>query len=225
MNNDLSLKIWERIEIKVPVGDLQATYATRIQSIDREGIHIDRPGIEQRLFPLKVGSDIWVEFTREDAAYRFRSQVLRFYQEGNLPFMVIAPPVELERIQRRQHFRLAVEMPIRFHIPLNPPGALYSLARQGMVRDISAGGVCFSALEADLMEATPGCLIQVSFTLEKQLSVFRQEARVLRIAECSPNPERRIVTCSFENIPFSVQEAIIVHNIRYQQRFRIERGF
>ncbi|MFN3821868.1 MAG: flagellar brake protein, partial [bacterium] len=130
------LKLWERVTVKVPVGEFDANYVTRVQNIDEEGLHLDRPGIEGRLFPLRVGGGLVVEFTREDAIYRFRSQVVRFYQEANLPFMVISHPQEIERAQRRQFFRLELEIPIRYYIPIDLDRLVFHPAQKGRVKDI-----------------------------------------------------------------------------------------
>ncbi|MBM3326566.1 MAG: hypothetical protein FJY65_06260 [Calditrichaeota bacterium] len=218
------IQIRDKVEMRLPVGISVSVFDVRVQDIQPDGIYIDRPVIDKRLMPVKIGSEIELQYQRVDATYRFKTSIIREEQHGPLPILVVKHPTQLERIQRREHFRLDIEIPVRYNRIINAKSMEYSPSRSGIALDLSAGGIKFTTAAEGASEIKTGSRLQISFTLERQFSVFRIEAVVLKI---NPDPRREDyleLICRFINIPRNIQEAIIVHNIRYQQRYRVEKG-
>ncbi|MBM3330165.1 MAG: hypothetical protein FJY67_11975 [Calditrichaeota bacterium] len=218
------LQIRDRVELRVSHGDSVSVFDVRVQDIQPDGIYIDRPIIDKRLMPARIGSLIEIQFQRQDATYRFNTRILREEAIGLLPILVVERPRELERIQRREHFRLDIEMPVRLHRLQRDKVERLSPAITGTAVDLSAGGLKLAASEDVLKGLEEGERVLLSFSLEKLLSIFRVEAVVLKILPDSRRDDYLVLMCRFTDIPKELQEEIIVHNIRYQQRYRVEKG-
>lgn len=220
--NPLQIEIRDRVELHVPAGESVAVFTVRVQEIWEDGIVIDRPIIEQRLMPAPPGKTVDIYFQRQDATYRFGSRIIREALLERLPVLVIQQPREIERIQRREHFRLDIDLPIRFRLLRSSGGEIITPYFKGKVINFSAGGVKFTAEVPDNVTIISNDILQLSFSITNTFSVAGIEALVLK---ADPDPRltfRHSFICRFLNIPRDIQEAIIVHNIRYQQRYRIE---
>lgn len=222
MNNNVELQIRDRAELRVQAGESTAVVAVRVQDITPEGIIIDRPVIDQRLMPASRGKEIEIQFQRQDATYRFITHIIRDGMMDKLPILVLVAPKGYDRIQRREYFRLDIDIPLRFREILFDKTELLGPPRKGMIINLSAGGLKFWTDLSGEPELQVGDNLLLAFTLTNTFSVSGVEGRVLAIAEDSRMAGRFVIATRFGNITPSIQEAIIVHNIRYQQRYRIE---
>ena len=221
-SNPLQIEIRDRIELHVPAGETVAVFTVRVQEIWEDGIVIDRPIIEQRLMPAPLGKSVDIYFQRLDATYRFASKIIRESLLERLPVLVIQQPTEIERIQKREYFRLDIDLPIRFRLLRGAGGESLTPYIRGKIVNLSAGGLKFWTELPEGLTVIPNDVFRLAFSFTNTYSVAGVEALVLKA-----DPDRRLAfkhtfICRFLNIPPSLQEAIIVQNIRYQQRYRIE---
>jgi len=218
----LQIEIRDRVELHVPAGESVAIFTVRVQEITNDGVIIDRPIIEQRLMPAPPGKSVDIYFQRQDATYRFASKILSESVLDRLPVLLIQKPKEIERIQRREHFRLDIDLPIRLRLLRSAGGEIISPYIKGKIINLSAGGVKFSAEMPDEITVISNDVFQLAFTISNTFSVAGIEAVVLKIIPDTRLAYKQTFICRFLNIPSSIQEAIIVQNIRYQQRYRVE---
>ncbi len=220
------MRVRDRAELRVAEGDNISIFNVRVQDITPKGIVIDRPIIDRRLFPETVGRQVELQYRRWDSMYRFSTRVLEESTFEGLPVLLLELPQEIERIrrrQRREHLRLSVPSRIIFHRTTGPEGKIIGDFRRGVVLDVSAGGVKFSIANSQAYNIRPGDIIQITFTLTKEISVLEQLAQVLKLGPAPRDPTRTWIVCRYQSLSATLQEAIIVHNIRYQQRYRIEK--
>lgn len=217
------LKIRDRLELRVSTQQSDTVIEVRVQDITEEAIYIDRPIIDRRILPSRIGEDVELVFNRSDGTYRFITKVLEETYLGRLPVLKLAHPTELEKIQRRKHFRLDIDFPILFRRILSEKDGIYSNYKRGLLVDISGGGIKFRVHSIKVGNIQPGHRIQLTFNLTRKLNIIDMDAMVLQIADDPNYPKRSTVVARFLNVPTKIKEAIIIHNIRYQQRYRIEK--
>jgi len=222
MTAPAEIQIRDRIELRVPAGESIAVFAVRVQDFASDGIIIDRPIIEQRLMPVVPGREIEIIFQRQDATYRFQTRIVREDHLEKLPVLVIEPPKQVDRIQRREYFRLDIDLPVRYRKLAAPGGEALCEYMRGMILDLSAGGVKFWADIPSELLLDIGDVLMFGFNLSSTLSVAGLEGRILKKIDDLRLGDRFTFACRFLNIPSYIQEAIVVHNIRYQQRYRVE---
>lgn len=216
------IRIRDRLELQVATPTDKRIFSVRVQDVTRDGIFIDRPIIDRRLLPLKLGDEVVVVIQRDDATYRFKTRVLEELYLGRLPSLKIEHPKEMERLQHREYFRLDVEMPLLYRLKtlITQQGPLKF--ERGTVIDLSAGGMRFKSSIKKVAVFRQGDVLQLTFQLTGKRSIIDTDAIVLKISIDEDDKKDGTVICRFLNISTGIQEAIIVHNIRFQKRFKIE---
>lgn len=223
MSAPIQIQIRDRVELKVKSGDATiGVFTVRVQDIRPEGVIIDRPVIDQRLLPAEKGKAIEIVFQRQDATYRFYSSIIREMMLDRLPVLLIEAPREIERIQRREFFRLDLDLPLRYCKLSRYGGEAVGPIKTGKVINLSAGGVKFHTELLSEAELQLGDVLMFSFNLTNSYSVAGLEGRILIKQSDSRFGDRYTFACRFLNIPAYIQEAIVIHNIRHQQRYRVE---
>jgi len=219
------LRIRDRVELRIPSGDDISIFSVRIEDITEDGIYIDRPLIDQQIPDIKPGQEIEVEIRRKFAKYRFLSTIIGETRLGIIPVVLIEYPDNIKRVipkLRRKFLRLNIPSRIVFH--LEGETMKRKGYKKGVIIDVSGGGVRFTAQRRDTLGITPGMRLFLTFNLSSKLSIIEQAARVLKIESCPENQSRMEIVCRYSNISPKLMEAIIVHNVRNQRRYRIEKG-
>jgi len=219
------LRIRDRVELRIPSGDEVSIFSVRIEDITEDGIYIDRPFIDKQIPAIKPGQEIEVEIRRKSAKYRFISTVIGEARLGIIPVVLIAYPDDIKRVipkLRRKFLRLNIPSRVVFH--LEGETMKRKGYRKGVIIDVSGGGVKFTAQRRDTLGITPGMRLFLTFNLSGELSVIEQAVKVLKIESCPGSQARMEIVCRYSNISPKLMEAIIVHNVRNQRRYRIEKG-
>jgi len=108
------LKINQKVEVEFEEDTYPDIYLSKVADFVDAGIVIT--GLYQHGAPLAVkkGDVIHVYFTTDRAAYEFKSVVLQRIKEP-LPFILIQESEKLNRIQRRDYFRLDIDGIVDLH--------------------------------------------------------------------------------------------------------------
>ena len=133
-------KVNKNIQIEVNRGPYQGDYKSKVSEINPDNIKILTPYIKEELVPLRVGAGIVVFFTGNNAAYTFNSQVIDREKE-KVPVLVIEPPDEINRIQRRDYFRLEVQVELQYRLLDEDGKPVEEDFIESVTLDISAGGI------------------------------------------------------------------------------------
>lgn len=108
------LKINQKVEVEFEEDTYPDIYLSKVADFVDAGIVIT--GLYQHGAPLAVKKDdiIYVYFTTDRAAYEFKSVILQRIKEP-IPFILIKKPEKLNRIQRRNYFRLELDGIVGLH--------------------------------------------------------------------------------------------------------------
>lgn len=136
-------------------------YFSLIEDVSEQTLIVDNPMEKGALVSIPIGSEVTCSLQVENAIYSFQSQVLDRREEGKLSLLVLAKPESLDRIQRRQFFRFKAALPLRFR-PLDDLQATSTAPYQeALTKDISGGGLLFSATFPLSKESIVDLLIEV----------------------------------------------------------------
>lgn len=144
------LKVWDKLTLVVGEGVHSGVYMARIEDIINGGIVITEPEFVRGQSLLRDGIDIIVQIVRKDAVYQFVSQIRRLQTPGRRT-VVLTPPCEYRRVQRRMFVRIDLCKRIEYAVLSSdyawhgwPNGLRWYESR---TFDVSAGGL--------LIEITP----------------------------------------------------------------------
>ncbi len=161
---------------------------------------------------LETGDRIKVRFWRhDDTEYRFRTRIVETDQTTTS--IVIEHSTNLERIQKRDFFRVEVKFPIRFYLlneaEMREPPEPAGNARSGTVIDLSAGGLGLMTSE----EIPPEHLILIDPDFEGQ---FPLAGLIGRPVDQRPGESEFSVRIEFERLSPG-RESELVSAVQQQQ--------
>ena len=162
------------------------------------------------------GKTVKIQFLRrDDAIYIMEGQVVDVIREGNKTILKIPHHSELKRIQRRQHARIEVDMPVSVG-KISEKGTEVKWL-EGNAKDISAGGmrICIPASHRIKFNLSIGTEIWLNFTLDGK--DFQLKGVVVNISE------RKTTICygiKFVNIKDKEESHIINFVKKKQQKMR-----
>lgn len=146
----LDYKIKLNVNQNLEIIENEITYKSSIQDIKNEYILIGMPISGSRYMMIHIGSIIEYYITNEKEVFKCRSVVLGKTKEKSVQLAMLSFPEVIERVQRREYFRLPIVMDIKYFIlPENkvyidladvPIGYFKNLEKTVTV-DISGGGV------------------------------------------------------------------------------------
>ena len=142
---DKNLRVNQKVDLEVKKGLYKGTFPSKIDEVTEENVKVLTPYRNGEVVPLRVGTEINVFFTGESAAYKFNSKILDRINE-QIKLLVIAPPEEIVRIQRRDYFRLDVKKDAKYRkladdYELGDPIEVSEEFIETQTVDLSGGGV------------------------------------------------------------------------------------
>lgn len=164
------IELNQRIEIEILEGPYQGSYFSHVVDKDGEYLEISIPTSKGDLVPVREETRLNVIFVGPEAMYQFSSTVLRRVREGKVYALIIAPPERIERIQRREFFRLDVSIPFMFRRQEEDEEFI-----PAHTVDLSGGGLKFRSEE----RLEEGETLLVRFE-EEQLGELLLELEILR---------------------------------------------
>lgn len=133
------LKINQKIDLIVEQGPYQGSYLSKVAEINEDNIKVTSPYLKGELIPLRINLPLHIFITGENAAYAIKSKVIGREREP-VALLTLKYPGEVERIQRREFFRMETMRKIRYRLldaDKNPSGDF----KESRTCDISGGGV------------------------------------------------------------------------------------
>jgi c-di-GMP-binding flagellar brake protein YcgR len=101
------LEINQKLEIEVLSGTYQGNYLSKVADFIEAGIIITGLYREGAPLPIRLNQAVNVYYTTDRAAYKFNSKILKRTNEP-IPLLLIESSDSVNRIQRRDYFRLDV---------------------------------------------------------------------------------------------------------------------
>jgi c-di-GMP-binding flagellar brake protein YcgR len=143
---NITFKINEKIEII----DNSITYKANIQDIKRDYVMISMPVSEDKYYIMHKGSTVEFYITGEKEITKFKSEVLGKKVENSISLAILSVPVFVEKIQRREYFRLPVALDAKLSILTGDrvysnikdvPVGFFNRMKACIIVDISGGGL------------------------------------------------------------------------------------
>lgn len=156
------LKRYFRIGEKVQIDYIDALgekkeFVSQIVNIQEEYVDILIPIYKKRDVHLKQGSLLKLVVMKEDAIYELKT-VLSEKLFGSIPLLRLKGISEINKIQRRDYYRLKIFREIEVRQIIDKNEKKYGESFKGNLQDISSGGLMFSTKEQfdekDLLEFT-----------------------------------------------------------------------
>lgn len=156
------LKRYFRIGEKVQIDYIDALgekkeFVSQIVNIQEEYVDILIPIYKKRDIHLKHGSLLKLLVMKEDAIYELKT-VLSEKLFGSIPLLRLKGISEINKIQRRDYYRLKIFREIEARQIIDNNEKKYGESFKGNLQDISSGGLMFSTKEyfdeKDMLEFT-----------------------------------------------------------------------
>ncbi len=143
------------VDILLESGDATARLSSRILEVGPKGFALFRPMQDGK--PIPVGKHLRVTFPRGNAIWTLDCPVqATISMRIDLGF---PEPEQIQRIQRREHLRVAMTMPMDYQVARD---GKFTRLRQGLLQDLSGGG-CLLLLNE---EFPAGTVIRVHLSME-----------------------------------------------------------
>jgi c-di-GMP-binding flagellar brake protein YcgR len=155
------LSIGAKIHLLIMNDNNQSQYVSRVDNINEDGtIDVLIPISKRRIVYINEDTVLKVIITKEAAIYEFKAEI-----ENKLfgvdPLLRLKRTSDIQKIQRRNYFRLKSLNTIKIRKIVNLKEAIFSEYFNATMVDISGGGLAFnSELELDIND-----LIEISVTL------------------------------------------------------------
>ena len=133
------LQVNKNIEIEVKDSAYAGVYQSKISQINEDTIEVLTPIENSEIVPLRKGTVLKVFYTGQRAAYKFKSQIIDRFKEP-IPTLIIKYPQEVNRIQRRDYFRLEYQLDLKYCL-VDEEGSNISDFHETVTCDISGGGI------------------------------------------------------------------------------------
>lgn len=191
--SELTLRIWERLQLIVGEPGQEGVYNCRISDIDQDCLMITRPVFAYGNSLLADNRPVTVHFTRSDAAYMFRARLTETEPKSS-DTMYLKDLGRIDRLQRRQFVRVEKVIPVSYIVlprPIVQALDLQRLAQKAtatMTINVSAGGLLMEADE----EVDVGGLLLLDFRHSDLVDIPRFVISVCRRVRLSQMKERLV---------------------------------
>ena len=167
------MQIGEKIEILIPnTPDKPAeVYYSMVQDIPSDDeIIITEPVSQGRPIALRIGSNIRVNFFRERGQYYFFAETVDRFRTEVMRLVRLKQTSQIFRLQRRNYYRLKTRIPVLFRIVKDNKTEEDTETYDGLITDISGGGMGLLTDE----ELDVGTRIECSISVQDMLDVTVQ---------------------------------------------------
>lgn len=203
---DNKLQLDQRIEINVETGPYQGTYHSNIAQIEDSCIKIISPFNRGEIVPLRIGLPLTIYYTGSYAAYCFETEIIS-REKNNEPLLVINPPENIQRIQRRDYFRMDAKEKVKYRLL----GTDNEYKETNTV-DISGGGLAI-AVDEEIKEES---LLELYLDLP-DLKTTKLKGKVMNRFSLT---DGQAVGLLFVDIDDSTRDKIIQWLFDYQRKLR-----
>jgi c-di-GMP-binding flagellar brake protein YcgR len=137
--NYVELQPGTRVSIAPKGGDLGAVYEATVRSVTEHAVRLTMPEREHEFLNVEPGESITMFLSRQGQVYRITSRV-RLIETSPVEGLVIDPPAEAVKNERRSYYRLLTRIVPRYAAVVGRGGAEEPLG-ENVILDISGGGL------------------------------------------------------------------------------------
>lgn len=199
-----------KINQKIEIMDNNITFKANIQDVKKDYIMISMPVSEDKYFIMHRESIIEFYITGEKEINKYKSEVIGKKVENNVQLAILTFPVFVEKIQRREYFRLPIVLDAKLHmLPGNKvyqsisdvPTGFFNKMKDGLIVDISGGGLRAAVKEPMLK----GHYAIVSINVPDELILL---CKIVWVEKDAVNRNYRVALC-FEGISERDRDKVI----------------
>lgn len=193
------IEVNQEINIIIKLGSYQGAYPSKISDIDENSIKVLTPSSQGGLIPLRENDEVDILFPGDSAAFKYTA-VVRDRVLEPVPQTIITLPDELERIQRRDYFRLEVKEKV-VYCKIDDDGEVSGEPVETTTSDLSGGGARIIVEE----KLEPEVLLELYF----EISVIKETpiiGKVVNIYRTTSTVEAGI---EFVNIEAKIRDKIM----------------
>ena len=131
------LKIGDKLKIveRDLLSHKENEYKSQLLDLKEDILYIAVPIVEGALVPIHTGVVVKILFFKKEGIFYFYANVIERSKDTKIPYLVVQKISELEKLQRRNYYRLEVSLPVKFkQLDDNEE-------YEGIIKDISGGGV------------------------------------------------------------------------------------
>lgn len=174
-----------------------------------------------QLAALGPGVVIKGRLIREDALYHFTTRIVNIVQDSQVLLLRLRLPEQIEREQRRNHFRVDRRLECRLSICQSAvEGMDCRQEYPGMIMNISAGGVMVVLPVSDEHDLLVGSRLKLDFFLDEDVQVKDLYGEVLRVRTLGDSWGLAVV---FVEPDTELQNRITRLNILHERRYLLGR--
>jgi c-di-GMP-binding flagellar brake protein YcgR len=173
--SDVSPQVNELLQVNFIDGESTQGYSSRVEDLDGAKICIAWPTENGLRVSVRAGEEVFLSFTREDAAYGLRAKVEKTTAEP-VPVVVVEPVGSITRTQRREFVRVRTSIPVELIGVPDPSQETVVLLIKTRTLDISGGG--FAVFHKDAIPQ--GTIFETRFSLPGTPEEFHLHSKLVR---------------------------------------------
>ncbi|MDE4541821.1 MULTISPECIES: flagellar brake protein [unclassified Thermoanaerobacterium] len=202
----VNIKPGQKIEISI--GKSNNKYVSKVDDVSADGtLLVETPIHNGHFVPIRIGAKVNVIFFNKDGLFTFDGIVInRFF--GNLSFIQLKRVTDIEKLQRRQFFRL--EKIMEFKYKLHEDDESFE---KGVIKDISGGGFRAKVKKKVDVGADIICYVKLSDETDELV----QKCKVVR---CNYFDDGYEIAAQYVDIQDRIREKIISFIFKEQRRLK-----
>lgn len=202
----VNIKPGQKIEISI--GKSNNKYVSKVDDVSADGtLLVETPIHNGHFVPIRIGAKVNVIFFNKDGLFTFDGIVInRFFD--NLSFIQLKRVTDIEKLQRRQFFRL--EKIMEFKYKLHEDDESFE---KGVIKDISGGGFRAKVKKKVDVGADIICYVKLSDETDELV----QKCKVVR---CNYFDDGYEIAAQYVDIQDRIREKIISFIFKEQRRLK-----
>ncbi len=203
-----------RVSVAPNGGDVGAVYEATIRSVTEHAVRLTMPERSDEFMVIEPGEPITLFTSRHGQVYRITSRV-RLIETSPVEGLVIDPPAEAEKNERRSFYRLLTRIVPRYAALVGRDGAEEALG-ENVILDISGGGLQMQSKS----RVEPGARIHLVFAVDGDPLEIEVSVDVLTVHPPATGGRFYRFHGRFAGVPRGEVERIVRYIYRQQLELR-----
>jgi len=174
-----------------------------VEFVDKENILIDVPKEKNKKISLTLNKEYFAVFYTRQGLFECNVVIEKTEKEGKVEVYQIKIVSPLEKKQRRQFYRLDYVMNIEF----KKVGIEEDKWEEGVLSDISGGGMCFNS--EYLLDESSDIEVKFSVKIKDKVYDYKCVSKLIMLDKLPNNEDRYEYRIAFSDLSFDDQENIV----------------
>jgi c-di-GMP-binding flagellar brake protein YcgR len=216
---DQAVQVNDLVQVRVLDDDRSPAFPSRVDDIEYGGLVLDWPMDNAARVPVRVDQPLALYFAREDAAYTFPARTLEVRYQPS-PKLVVRPTGPVQRIQRREFYRVRASVPVQLNsigVEDGGSGVAVRWPKHILTHTVDISGAGISVNQGFVLPV--GSEFEAKLNLERGQTTLKLKCRVVHCEPAEDDSGRTIyhIALGFDDIS-EAQRRIIVRHVFSVQR-------